>query len=128
MPAGPEPTWTVYLVRCADGSLYAGIARDLAARIAAHNAGTGARYTRSRRPVVVVWQRRRQPGRAARQLEHAIKALTRRDKQRLVDGDEHLWRELRRRAVVPPRTPRSVTPVRGVSAAARDTSTTRARR
>jgi predicted GIY-YIG superfamily endonuclease len=95
-------TWTVYLVRCADGSLYAGIARDLEARIDAHNRGVGARYTRSRRPVVVVWQRRRQPPRAARQLEWAIKALCRRDKERLVAGDERLWRALRRRAVVPP--------------------------
>jgi putative endonuclease len=111
-----EPTWTVYLVRCADGSLYAGIARDLLARLDAHNRGVGARYTRSRRPVVVVWQRRRQAPRAARQLEFAIKALRRQDKERLVAGDERLWRELRRRAVVPP-------PRRGVRTAARATST-----
>jgi putative endonuclease len=110
-----DPTWTVYLVRCADGSLYAGIARDLAARIAAHNRGVGARYTRSRLPVVVVWQRRRQAPRAARQLEVAIKALRRLDKERLVAGDERLWRELRRRAVVP-------APVRGVRSGNRVTS------
>ena len=110
-----EQTWTVYLVRCADGSLYAGIARDLAARIAAHNRGTGAKYTRGRGPVVVVWQRRRQPPRAARQLELAIKALVRRDKERLVAGDERLWRQLRRRAVVPP-------PAHGGRTAARDKS------
>lgn len=118
-------TWTVYLVRCADGSLYAGIARDLAARIAAHNRGAGAKYTRGRLPVVVVWQRRRQPPRAARQLEHAIKALSRRDKQRLVAGDDRLWRELRRRAVVPAR-PRAAASVRGVAAAARAKSSTHA--
>ena len=44
-------TWTVYLVRCADRSLYTGIARDPARRLAAHNAGRGAAYTRARRPV-----------------------------------------------------------------------------
>jgi len=107
-------------VRCADGSLYAGIARDLAARIAAHNRGAGAKYTRGRLPVVVVWQRRRQPSRAARQLEHAIKALTRADKERLIAGDERLWRELRRRAVVPPASQRSSS-ARGGRATARVT-------
>lgn len=111
------PTWTVYLVRCADGSLYAGIARDLEARIAAHNRGAGAKYTRGRLPVVVVWTRRRQPPRAARQLEHAIKALPRPIKERLIAGDERLWRELRRRVVVPPRRPAD-----GEPAAARVTS------
>jgi len=43
--------WTVYLVRCCDGSLYAGVTTDLERRLAQHNAGRGAAYTRSRRPV-----------------------------------------------------------------------------
>ena len=47
--------WQVYMVECRDGSLYTGIARDLERRLAAHNAGTGARYTRSRRPVRLVY-------------------------------------------------------------------------
>ena len=47
--------WQVYLVRCADGSFYTGIARDLAARIASHNNGTGAKYTRGRGPVELVY-------------------------------------------------------------------------
>jgi predicted GIY-YIG superfamily endonuclease len=97
---GPVATYTVYLLRCVDGSLYAGIARDLAARLALHNRGAGAKYTRGRGPVELVWKRGRQPPRAARQLEHAIKALPRRDKERLVAGDEALWRRLRRLAVV----------------------------
>jgi predicted GIY-YIG superfamily endonuclease len=92
-------TFTVYLLRCADGSLYAGIARDLAARLELHNRGAGAKYTRGRGPVVLVWKRGRQAPRAARQLEYAIKALPRRDKERLVAGDEALWRRLRRLAV-----------------------------
>ena len=94
-------TYTVYLLRCADGSLYTGIARDLEARIDLHNRGAGAKYTRGRGPVVLVWKRGRQLPRAARQLERAIKALPRQAKERLVAGDEALWRQLRRAAIVP---------------------------
>jgi predicted GIY-YIG superfamily endonuclease len=94
-------TYTIYVLRCADGSLYTGIARDLEARIAAHNRGAGARYTRGRGPVEVVWKRGRQAPRAARQLEYAIKALPRRDKERLIAGDEALWRRLRRAVCTP---------------------------
>ncbi|GAB6142650.1 GIY-YIG nuclease family protein [Desulfocicer niacini] len=46
--------WQVYLVKCADQSLYCGVTNDLNARIDAHNAGKGAKYTRGRRPVVLV--------------------------------------------------------------------------
>ena len=71
--------WTIYLLRCADGSLYAGITSDLAARVAAHNAGRGAKYTRGRLPVTVAWSRGRQPPTAARRLEYALKQLSRTD-------------------------------------------------
>ena len=98
-------TYTIYVLRCADGSLYTGIARDLEARIAAHNRGAGARYTRGRGPVTLVWKRSRQAPRAARQLEYAIKALPRRDKERLIAGDEALWRRLRRAVCTPPTAP-----------------------
>ncbi len=98
-------TYTIYVLRCADGSLYTGIARDLEARIAAHNRGAGARYTRGRGPVEVVWKRGRQAPRAARQLEYAIKALPRRDKERLIAGDLALWRRLRRAVCTPARAP-----------------------
>ena len=47
----PEKKWVVYLVRCADHSLYCGISSDLEKRLECHNRGTGAKYTRSRRPV-----------------------------------------------------------------------------
>jgi putative endonuclease len=78
------PTWFVYLARCADGTLYCGIARDVAARIARHDAGTGAKYTRGRGPLAVVLVRRcRDKGRALR-LEHAVKQLTRAEKEALV--------------------------------------------
>lgn len=101
--------YTVYLLRCADGSLYAGITNDLLRRLAAHNAGKGAKYTRARLPVALVWHRGRQPPRAARQLERALKGLRRADKERLVAGDLALWRRLRRDAVTPlPVRPRAV--------------------
>ncbi len=91
-----DARWTVYLLRCADGSLYAGITNDLAARLDAHNKGRGAKYTRARLPVVVAWSRGRQRPTDARRLERAIKSLTRAEKLRLTDGDEALWRRLRR--------------------------------
>ncbi len=105
-------TYTIYVLRCADGSLYTGIARDLAARIALHNRGAGAKYTRGRGPVVLVWKRGRQAPRAARQLERAIKALPRRDKERLIAGDLALWRRLRRAAITPPASTPRATPSR----------------
>ena len=46
--------WYVYMLRCRDGSLYTGCTTDLTRRVAAHNAGTGAKYTRARRPVALV--------------------------------------------------------------------------
>jgi len=53
MPTAPDAAWCVYMLRCADGTLYTGITTDIARRVAEHNGkgGPGARYTRSRRPV-----------------------------------------------------------------------------
>jgi putative endonuclease len=77
--------WFVYLARCADDSLYCGITNDVVAREAAHNAGKGARYTRTRLPIAVVFTRKcMSKGRALR-IEHRIKQLSRTDKQRLLD-------------------------------------------
>jgi len=77
-------TWYVYVARCADGSLYCGIARNVASRIAAHDAGKGARYTRGRGPLAVLVTRRcRTKGKALR-LEYAIKQLTRPEKEALL--------------------------------------------
>lgn len=82
--AKPTARWWVYLVRCADGSLYTGITLDVARRVAQHNAGRAAKYTRSRRPVELVY-RERQPDRgAALRREAAVKALTRAAKDALV--------------------------------------------
>ena len=76
--------WFVYLARCADDSLYCGITNDLVARLAAHNAGKGARYTRSRTPLELVLVRRCATRRRALQLEYRVKQLTRAQKQLLI--------------------------------------------
>ena len=76
--------WYVYVARCRDDSLYCGIALDVAARIAEHDAGTGARYTRGRGPLTVVLIRRCRDKPGALRLEHAIKQLSRGAKQALV--------------------------------------------
>lgn len=88
--------WFVYVARCADGTLYVGIARDVAARIAQHDAGKGARYTRGRGPLVVLATRRcREKGTALR-LELAMKALPRSEKDAVVASPHELERLARR--------------------------------
>jgi putative endonuclease len=72
--------WFVYLVECCDGTLYTGVARDLERRLAAHNAGRGARYTRGRAPVRIVAASRAMEKRAAYRLEWRVKQLPRRRK------------------------------------------------
>ena len=81
-------TWQVYIVRCADGSLYTGITRDVGRRIAEHNGdgGVGANYTRSRRPVALVYSEAAANRSAASRREHAIKSLSRAEKLALIDA------------------------------------------
>ena len=76
----------MYIARCNDGSLYTGIARDVRQRIAAHNAGKGARYTRGRGPIAVCAQRRCATKGDALRLEWAVKQLPRPDKETLLVG------------------------------------------
>jgi len=90
---GPEPGadmpraragWWVYVVRCADGTLYTGVTNDVPRRVERHNAGTASKYTRARRPVELAY---REPARgrgAALRREAAIKRLTRRAKESLI--------------------------------------------
>ena len=81
MPAKKPPPWFVYIAKCADETLYVGIALDVARRIAAHDAGRGARYTRGRGPLrVLATQRCSDKGDALR-LELALKRLSRDDKR-----------------------------------------------
>ena len=77
-----------YIVRCADGSLYTGWTTDLARRMAAHNAGTGAKYTRSRRPVTLLYHECFETKEDALRRECAIKKLSRADKLRLIQKEE----------------------------------------
>ena len=72
--------WIVYMVRCNDGSLYTGITKDLEQRIAKHNDGTGAKYTRSRLPVTLVWHEVAMTESDARKREAEIKTWKRSDK------------------------------------------------
>jgi len=77
--------WYVYMVRCADDTLYTGIARDVTRRLEQHNGrgGAGARYTRGRRPVVLVYAEPAASRSQAARREQAIKRLRRADKQAL---------------------------------------------
>lgn len=75
----------VYLLRCADGSLYCGWATDLPRRVREHQAGTASRYTRSRLPVELVWSKPAASRSEALREEARIKDLTRAQKRRLLD-------------------------------------------
>lgn len=81
--------WWVYIVRCADGSLYTGIATDTERRVTEHNRGDrlAARYTRGRRPVVLVYRERCDSRGEASRREHVIKRLGRPAKLALVEND-----------------------------------------
>ena len=76
----------VYLLRCSDGTLYTGCTNNLDRRLAAHNAGKGAKYTRSRRPVALVDWAQAADRSAALRRESAIKRLTRRQKLELIQN------------------------------------------
>ncbi|HET7090297.1 MAG TPA: GIY-YIG nuclease family protein [Anaerolineae bacterium] len=74
----------VYIVECADGTLYTGWAIDVDKRVAAHNAGRASRYTRSRRPVKLVYVEKRVSRAIAMKREAAIKKMPRARKLRLI--------------------------------------------
>lgn len=75
-----------YMLACNDGSLYTGWTNDLKKRVAAHNAGRGAKYTRARRPVRLVYFEAFADKREAQSRERQIKRLTRAEKLALIDG------------------------------------------
>jgi putative endonuclease len=76
--------WQVYILECGDGSLYTGIARDVAERIITHNQGTGAKYTRGRLPVRLVYTEPADDRGTALRRELAIKKLSKKKKLRLI--------------------------------------------
>jgi len=75
----------VYILRCGDGSLYTGIAKDIAKRLAQHRAGRASRYTRARLPVDLVWSLEVASWSAALREELRIKSLPRNRKEALLD-------------------------------------------
>ena len=84
MPHAKEPRWWVYILRCADGTLYTGVTTDPARRLAQHNAGTASKYTRARRPVAMVYRVRAADHGGALRREIALKKLTRAAKEALI--------------------------------------------
>ena len=76
----PILTWLVYLLECADGTYYAGITNRLEHRLAAHNCGQGARYTRSRRPVILLASQEHPDRSEASKAESRLKQLPRAEK------------------------------------------------
>jgi len=76
--------WFLYLVRCADGSLYTGITNNVPRRCKQHNAGTASRYTRSRLPVELIYQESQASRSVALKRELAIKAMSRQEKESLI--------------------------------------------
>lgn len=77
-----------YIVRCKDNTLYCGWTNDLEKRMASHNAGTGAKYTRSRHPVQLVYYETFETKEEAMRREYAIKRLTRAEKMKLISKAE----------------------------------------
>jgi putative endonuclease len=76
--------WKLYILRCSDGSLYTGITTDLEKRLKNHNKGTASKYTRSKRPVIIVHSESFVDESAARKREAAIKKLSRQGKLELI--------------------------------------------
>ena len=80
-----EKNWTLYILRCSDGTLYTGITDDLPHRLAAHNSGKGAKYTRGRTPVTPVYTESCPDRSAASRREWEIKKMTRQEKLALIE-------------------------------------------
>ena len=76
----------VYILRCADGTLYTGWTNDLPRRVQSHNNGVGGRYTRSRLPVELVYFEEYGDKQQAQRREYAIKQLSRNEKERLIES------------------------------------------
>jgi putative endonuclease len=82
-----DASWFVYIVECSDGTLYTGVTTDLQKRLDAHNNGTGAKYTRSRRPVKLVWAVEAGFKKSAMMLEYHLKQYSRQQKLELIKED-----------------------------------------
>lgn len=87
-----ESPWFVYILRCADSSLYTGVTTDVDKRLKQHNGieKNGAKYTRSRQPVALVYQEHSTSRAAACKREHTIKSLKKFEKERLIAQHSHI--------------------------------------
>ena len=81
-----EKTWSLYILRCRDGSLYTGIAVDVQKRFHMHSTGKGAKYTRGRGPLTLLYQEVCGDHSTALKRELQVKALTRQEKENLIAG------------------------------------------
>lgn len=80
-----ESKWYLYILRCGDGSLYTGITTDVGKRLEVHRSGKGAKYTRGRGPLELVYQEECEDHSHALKREFAVKALTREEKEKLLN-------------------------------------------
>jgi putative endonuclease len=87
-PADPSEAWSLYILECGDGSYYTGIALDVEERVRKHNAGKGAAYTRSHRPVRLVYREACADRSSALIRECQVKSLPRPLKRKLIVGKE----------------------------------------
>ena len=85
-----DKSWYVYILECGDGTLYTGATNDVARRLAAHNTGKGAKYTKGRGPLRVVYTEKCLSCSQALSREYAIKKMTRSDKQLLIQNSNTL--------------------------------------
>ncbi len=95
MKRGGQKDWTVYILRCGDGSLYTGIAKDVQARVKQHSEGRGATYTRTRLPVKLLYQEKGLTRSKALIREAQIKAMPRSKKEEMIlsEGTERITPE-----------------------------------
>jgi putative endonuclease len=80
-----EETWFVYILRCADGTLYTGITKDVSRRLEQHQSGLGAKYTRGRTPLVLVYVEPIGSHGEALSREYAVKSMSLKRKQSLLE-------------------------------------------
>ena len=80
-----ETIWYLYILRCGDGTLYTGITTDVEKRLEAHRSGKGAKYTRGRSPLTLVYRETCGTHSQALKRELAVKAMAREEKQRLIE-------------------------------------------
>ena len=79
-----EGNWYLYILCCGDGTLYTGITTDVEKRLAVHRAGKGAKYTRGRGPLELVYQEELPDHSAALKREYEVKSMSRQDKEKLI--------------------------------------------